>query len=721
MIERQRRRCRSSQNSLWTRTQPRPDCGHWLSSCQIEITSSIKFAGGRGVPEQLRRASQTARALLGAGAVPFPRSVPPGIWARNLLVARRAEVGGTLDRGEASEKDQVEEATTEAKAFDQGLRNKAVDEDLDAAKRQRDVALKGLERAEDLTAYLQKQLLELGDSSSEKAKEVKQELKDAKKELKEAKKELKEAEQKYKAKASVQAKAALRAEDLGQPSHVRVPAAKVQDGQRLVRIDACVKACMDLIEKYINQSDGSVTNRVPPTCAARCARGGKTTFLQKLGERLAEAQYLPIFVSFNGESPVKRRDNELADEWLYRTIAYALLPAGTLRQDVAAEFGTVTCGEKTLESYFKSQKNVVLLVDELNQLLLKSPTEEEKKAEQRGARFMKNAFLGAEGAYMVFTSHIQSTGLDLTQYMEGDSVRGLEITGLPFAAELEELQNMSTAFSGLTHMKAAYYSRVPALLWSSHDDGSLLSQKFSQIQQHPKEHLAAFLCEVFGGTPLREIEAFRQLTDGSQKDRAIWIPCFMSHFLIQCSVTWPACGVLGRWLQGMQAAEEKDGKAWEKVIAVAFGLRYIWQQMGGDVHGWLHGHEGAAIQCLDANPAAKTVEDAIQQLPQPLQYPTLQLVLPSHAQFEAVDLFAVRREADSTDLVMVAQQKEGSASVSNHPRPQTAKHAYWMRGSSTQNAKTKGGWFQPSQSEIETFLGPSLAVAAPATWRDPVD
>ena len=43
------------------------------------------------------------------------------------------------------------------------------------------------------------------DSSSEKAKEVKQELKEAKKELKEAKKELKEAEQKYEAKASVQA------------------------------------------------------------------------------------------------------------------------------------------------------------------------------------------------------------------------------------------------------------------------------------------------------------------------------------------------------------------------------------------------------------------------------------------------------------------------------------------------------------------------------------
>ncbi|CAE7780900.1 unnamed protein product, partial [Symbiodinium microadriaticum] len=134
---------------------------------------------------------------------------------------------------------------------------------------------------------------------------------------------------------TLQAKAALRVikeEDLGPLSQARVPAAKVQDGQRLVGIDACVKACMGLIEKYINR--------------------GKTTFLQELGGKLAGAQYFPIFVSFNGESPVKRRDNELAE------------------------------------------------------------------AERRASRFMKDVFLDADGAYMVFTSHIQSTGLDLTQYME---------------------------------------------------------------------------------------------------------------------------------------------------------------------------------------------------------------------------------------------------------------------------------------------------------------
>ena len=82
-----------------------------------------------------------------------------------------------------------------------------------------ETAQRRLERAEALAAYLQKQLLELEDSSSEKADKVKQELKDAETKLQDAetklqdaetklekaKKELKEADQKYEAKASVQA------------------------------------------------------------------------------------------------------------------------------------------------------------------------------------------------------------------------------------------------------------------------------------------------------------------------------------------------------------------------------------------------------------------------------------------------------------------------------------------------------------------------------------
>ncbi|CAE7915434.1 unnamed protein product, partial [Symbiodinium necroappetens] len=116
----------------------------------------------------------------------------------------------------------------------------------------------------------------------------------------------------------------IKEKDLAQLSEVGVPSATVRKGQTLAGIEECIQNCMPLIQQYINESDETGTNRVPPTCAARCARGGKTTFLQKLGEELARTGYFPIFTSFNGESPVKRRENEPADQWLYRTIAYAL-------------------------------------------------------------------------------------------------------------------------------------------------------------------------------------------------------------------------------------------------------------------------------------------------------------------------------------------------------------------------------------------------------------
>ena len=72
-------------------------------------------------------------------------------------------------------------------------------QDLAAARRARELAL-------DLPAYLQQQLPKLEDSSSEKAKEVKQELNEAKKELREANREVDKAKQEVeKASASVQA------------------------------------------------------------------------------------------------------------------------------------------------------------------------------------------------------------------------------------------------------------------------------------------------------------------------------------------------------------------------------------------------------------------------------------------------------------------------------------------------------------------------------------
>ena len=114
------------------------------------------------------------------------------------------------------------------------------------------------------------------------------------------------------------------------------------------------------------ETDGDL-KRVPPTCAARCARGGKAAFLETLGLRLLGTSRTkkPLFVTFNGESKVRRRQGEGADGWLYRSIAHALLQGDSLKGRVAEELGGLTCEKGVLQTYVKDKENMVLHVDEL--------------------------------------------------------------------------------------------------------------------------------------------------------------------------------------------------------------------------------------------------------------------------------------------------------------------------------------------------------------------
>eukprot|EP00439_Symbiodinium_sp_Y106_P008561 s7546_g1.t1 len=184
------------------------DCRHEPASSNIAQVVEV-------FPSSFRRAAQTARALLGAGAVQFPRSVPPGIWARNLLVARRAKADGTLDGGEAedeedvkapSEKDEVEEATEAKASFDQVSRNKAVDEaasaqtadpvedakqEFGAAKRLRDLSI---DAQEFVQAQWKKAVLA---NNTEQIKQWRAELKDAEAKVAKAEAKVEKAQQKY--------------------------------------------------------------------------------------------------------------------------------------------------------------------------------------------------------------------------------------------------------------------------------------------------------------------------------------------------------------------------------------------------------------------------------------------------------------------------------------------------------------------------------------------
>ena len=71
-------------------------------------------------------------------------------------------------------------------------------------------------------------------------------------------------------------------------------------------------------------TDGT-TVRVLPVMLSRCMRGGKTTVLLYVFERLQEQGKKPVFVSFNGDCAIDKVANEKPLATLLRAIAVALM------------------------------------------------------------------------------------------------------------------------------------------------------------------------------------------------------------------------------------------------------------------------------------------------------------------------------------------------------------------------------------------------------------
>ena len=177
-----------------------------------------------------------------------------------------------------------------------------------------------------------------------------------------------------------------------------------------------------------------------------------------------------------------------------------------MKDGLAEELGGLTCEKGVLEEYLKDKEDIVLLVDELNLLIMKGKNEAERKAEERCAVFLKENFLSKTGAYLVFTSHVQETGQDLAIYMNTPSPRQVELLTLPVVTSLEEMKEMDeNRLSGLTHMQAAFFGWVPALLFSAFSDRTLEGIVKGVMRQHNlknkdlRRRLPDFLEEIFTG------------------------------------------------------------------------------------------------------------------------------------------------------------------------------------------------------------------------------
>ena len=331
-----------------------------------------------------------------------------GIWAHNLLVARRAKADGTLDRGEAEHNEDVKGPRED----DNANKDEQLQENKEAPAKKLELAfknydgqmvreLRGLCRARGLPsngikAELKAALAKDDEERGRQRANVKLFKADGTELDLDGKLPL-DAGSSSKSPVRVEGapssefQAQVEARDLSQ-----LGAQEVKDleqslpEQKLIDLERPIAESLSHIKKYTDEKD-TLTTRVPPTCAIRCARGKKSTFLVELFNRLKRPQWpTALWVTFNGFTEVPKQVQESSFHWLCRTLAHAVaLPSAK----AALANGSCSCSEQVLAAYFSGQQDFVLLVDEMNFLL----TGEDPEADERAAMFLKQHFLSATG------------------------------------------------------------------------------------------------------------------------------------------------------------------------------------------------------------------------------------------------------------------------------------------------------------------------------------
>ena len=127
---------------------------------------------------------------------------------------------------------------------------------------------------------------------------------------------------------------------------------------------SALEAAAAVITSELAQAtDPTGANRKPPAAASRFSRGGKTSFLRCLYDRLQSAEIAPIIVNLNGDFQLQHDETVL--QALARVIGKALCPS---LKDEEGPYD-LTCDINSLKQFINSRpERVVLLVDELNAL-----------------------------------------------------------------------------------------------------------------------------------------------------------------------------------------------------------------------------------------------------------------------------------------------------------------------------------------------------------------
>jgi len=471
----------------------------------------------------------------------------------------------------------------------------------------------------------------------------------------------------------------------------------------------------------------SATHRVRPLVFSRLARGGKTTALFLLFDKLKEANLNPIFISFNGSTQFQRRVGETDCQAILRSIALQLVDLGD-RNPL-----NITCDQKKLEAYLtESSKPVVLIIDELNALQV--PVDAE------AGRMLRSLFLDKKDRFLVFSTHVpldvettasETHRADLLIASLAASPRGVILAPMPSCFDLPTLRAMSPACVDLNPAEVAYYGGVPSLIYSVRLGELTPKTRFTNVISttvHDVDALEAFVkCVVTGArnSLLARFDQFGTVSDSQIRWPLCYIECIhdvmpqtnATRFLQQC---------FGNLKSRIGTTE--TGLEWESILQIALAFRCLHQSLIGTKSPF-EMYDTVVKPCslfVTMPGECKTIGDALSWISVRIAEGlteadhVLLLVVPSYGKFPDVDGFVAtgkKLQGKSSVRVCAYQAKSGRALPKN-PLPERSplNRGYLLRGIAAQRRSFHRGWEYVDESGVQELLGHSLSPLYPQKW-----
>jgi hypothetical protein len=242
----------------------------------------------------------------------------------------------------------------------------------------------------------------------------------------------------------------------------------METSHHLVALEPTIDEAVKLIREQSNTL-GSHYSRKAPLVISRLARGGKTTVLIRILQKLKKMGYPALFISFSSYN-FQRRKNETDSEAILRQIALKLMDPVPLREST-----NFFCEEKILEEKIQqaieeTKLPFVLLIDGIAGV---NPRKTIQKffepCDSKASDLLKRLFLDPKSRYLVYGSYfphdLDQNENESNNFTKSSSKRGIRTINLPFTTSIAELNAMYSPPKTLPIAHILLYLGIPSLIF----------------------------------------------------------------------------------------------------------------------------------------------------------------------------------------------------------------------------------------------------------------